>query len=721
MRSVGLNTSILVHGAGVTENIPGSMACQPVRTSREVAMISAARLLIPLLLVLVVASGCNGAMAGESIGVPSPDLPSSDGLLQNAELQSIVGLQVERNGPAIQDLLDSPDAVVRARAALALASVQDPTALDGLEGRLADPSPEVRQNAAFALGQLALLDGGASLIAALGEEENRRVRARLIEAVGKRGGSDVVAELTQLVPSPGEEAERTLAVARAALREVRPAGVLEFLLLGLTHSEPDVRSRSAYYFGRAASVSAWSASAARVRAALDSYAPEEPAAMDLVQALGRLRDVEQDAGRIARSMSLPTDWRTRTNAARSVMSPQWLESSEIREALVRALDDPSEHVRIAAATSITLLMWTSEEYLELGAQRIHGPQEDWRAQASFAAPLAAQGAGDAVVDWTRRMAGYDPAGAVRGIESIGGLSPGAVIGLLFELADHPEALVRAAAINALTQRLARGATGEEPLERFYALFVRRLRDAENLPASRAAFALSNPSFASMGAETVLEEAFATRRDAGDSNILVPILESMGSSSLALLREVVEVGDMTQRVAAARALERLTGEQVPIGGAEAIIPLRTIDWQALSLLGPAPRVRMETDRGEIVVRLFPEQAPLSVQAFVDDVRRGAHDGTRFHRVVSNFVAQGGDFGMGDGSAWPATRSVASSRSSPFSGAHSEWHRRARIPKAHSSTSPIRCNPTWRVVTRLSGGSKRVAMSSTVSSREINSSA
>ena len=61
----------------------------------------------------------------------------------------------------------------------------------------------------------------------------------------------------------------------------------------------------------------------------------------------------------------------------------------------------------------------------------------------------------------------------------------------------------------------------------------------------------------------------------------------------------------------------------------------------------PRIRIATDRGDLVVRLYPEQAPLSVQTFVEQVRAGLHDGTRFHRVVSNFVAQAGDFGLGDG--------------------------------------------------------------------------
>jgi peptidylprolyl isomerase len=77
----------------------------------------------------------------------------------------------------------------------------------------------------------------------------------------------------------------------------------------------------------------------------------------------------------------------------------------------------------------------------------------------------------------------------------------------------------------------------------------------------------------------------------------------------------------------------------------------VDWAQLARYGPEPRVRIETDRGDIVVRLLPDQAPLSVSAFLGEVERGAHDGVRFHRVVSNFVIQGGDVGLGDGTGTP----------------------------------------------------------------------
>ena len=49
---------------------------------------------------------------------------------------------------------------------------------------------------------------------------------------------------------------------------------------------------------------------------------------------------------------------------------------------------------------------------------------------------------------------------------------------------------------------------------------------------------------------------------------------------------------------------------------------------------------DTDRGPIKVELKPEQAPLTVASFVNLARRGFYDGLNFHRVIDDFMIQGG---------------------------------------------------------------------------------
>ena len=57
---------------------------------------------------------------------------------------------------------------------------------------------------------------------------------------------------------------------------------------------------------------------------------------------------------------------------------------------------------------------------------------------------------------------------------------------------------------------------------------------------------------------------------------------------------------------------------------------------------APRVKFSTSLGEIVVELYPDKAPRTVENFLQYVRDKHYDGTVFHRVIDNFMVQGGGY-------------------------------------------------------------------------------
>lgn len=69
----------------------------------------------------------------------------------------------------------------------------------------------------------------------------------------------------------------------------------------------------------------------------------------------------------------------------------------------------------------------------------------------------------------------------------------------------------------------------------------------------------------------------------------------------------------------------------------------------------PKATIKTNHGEIVIQLFPEQAPKTVENFVGLAKKGYYDGVIFHRVINDFMIQGGDptgTGMGGESIWGA---------------------------------------------------------------------
>jgi cyclophilin family peptidyl-prolyl cis-trans isomerase len=61
----------------------------------------------------------------------------------------------------------------------------------------------------------------------------------------------------------------------------------------------------------------------------------------------------------------------------------------------------------------------------------------------------------------------------------------------------------------------------------------------------------------------------------------------------------------------------------------------------------PQVQLVTSEGEIVIELNPAKAPATVENFLGYVKKKHYDGTVFHRVIRDFMIQGGGFAVQDG--------------------------------------------------------------------------
>jgi cyclophilin family peptidyl-prolyl cis-trans isomerase len=74
-----------------------------------------------------------------------------------------------------------------------------------------------------------------------------------------------------------------------------------------------------------------------------------------------------------------------------------------------------------------------------------------------------------------------------------------------------------------------------------------------------------------------------------------------------------------------------------------------------LIDPARKytATLSTDKGDIVLELFADKTPRTVNNFVFLAREGFYDGTIFHRVIADFMAQGGD-PTGTGTGGPGYR-------------------------------------------------------------------
>lgn len=528
-------------------------------------------------------------------GCAPPDTPGSegtpgrpaDGLLSNETLRHLVDLQTERNTAELVGHLEVDDPLVRARAAYALGSVQDTTAVEELLPLLHDLDARVRADAAFAVGQLPMSGLAMPLFDALKVEWDRAAQLAQLDAIGKRCEEGTAGRLFQL-----EDPELRWAVDKAmascVLAGVREEEIWPRLAADLFHADARVREWAAYPFGRSPDPGRWRRHARELRRALREYQADDVAAMHLIRALGRLRD-QFSADILGWWLRNGTTWQARANAAEALGG---YELGRPRRYLLDALDDPSVHVRLQVVSGLAGSPPAPETVARLEGWLTENP-DDVPTAAPILQLLAQVGESDVIEAW-------------------------------FDRSDITEERVLLAGIGA-----AAALVGERGVE--------LLVDAVRIGTPRASRSAVRELVARWEGSRLYEEA---------RGVFYEVFSALGSHEDAVVGRMV--GDALQDTlftpfgggpaGDAADAEEDTGRSA---GSDRVRSFRAVDWDHLRALGAAPRLHILTNLGEVVLELRTEEAPLTVDAIASVADDGRFDGVPFHRVVPNFVVQGGD--------------------------------------------------------------------------------
>ena len=532
-----------------------------------------------------------------SAGCRASDDARSSSLLERRDLQRIVELQTARDGIALDRLLSDRDATIRARAAFALGSVQDQRSAPALIEALGDDDPTVRAEAAFALGQLPLMSRAveAALIERLAADQGVTVQGSVIEALGKVGRAAASAALAQVDPAGPAAGPAALALGRLFARgELTPTGV-DTLVARLTHSDGEVRGNAAWGIANALRVGFWQDRRESVYRALDGYDRSDPAAGYVLRALAWLQDPAA-RGRLVEWLAASPDWRIRLSAAEALGGAR---TESEQAALLRALNDSSPHVRVAAATSLASAPLAETELDRVSAWLATHPDER-HASGALVEALAAAGRSAPVLAWIGALPPDDPVRWRRAIGAAGRLPGDGPARVLAGASRSSVPAISGSAITALALRWEEGHRGSAGMSIvYYAAFTDALRRRDPVTAPFLVQILTDSLFRAMGSADVL----------------------------------ATVGSLPKAEPAALLLP---------------------DWPLLKELGPRPRLVLDTERGVIVLELLADEAPVSVQTLARLAREGRLDGVPFHRVVPNFMVQGGDVTRGDGLGDPGFR-------------------------------------------------------------------
>ena len=560
----------------------------------------------------------------------------------DATRRRIATAQDERNTTILRPFLTDKNATYRAAAALAFGSVQDKAAIPTLLPLLTDKSPAVRRAAAFALGQAGDSLAVPALTARLGQfEPSASARRAAYEALGRCVSRRLVAAIWQ-APAAGPDSAaangRAWALYRAALRGLSTTEVVGQAAALLARPGPALAPARAGAAAALARVRGQDSALARVaRPALLKGLATDPSYYVRVNCAAALGRVITRPGVLGALLSATTDadFRVRVAALRALPA---LDNEQVLRVVERSLQQPQSQESLTAAewllrAPVDSSHWPTsvhKDYLPSSWATFALPPYErklsWRVRATWLQALLRHTppAGRLVLaDTIRRRYQHTPNQYEKAA-------------LLTALSEDP------AQFDFLSQEATRaGGPPVVPGAALAALVA--LRENKRFPADRQADFTAMLRRALAGGDVA---QLGTAAEALANPALVP---APGPDDLAALRQAQARLTLPREVEAwlgiQQALDKLTKAPKPTPAPA--VPKQPIDWAVVQSVPVGQRVRITTGKGAIVLVLKVEEAPGSVASFVSLVRQHFYDGLYFHRVVPDFVAQGGD-PRGDGS-------------------------------------------------------------------------
>ena len=567
----------------------------------------------------------------------------------HAAIDPIVDAEDRRNvgADALTAAATAKDAGKRARAALAYGRIQNAAGIDPLITLLKDKSSDVREAAALALGQFAwAVDFAAGregdiqkeLSAVLGDG-SEKVRLAALEALGTIGLLKTPELVAQALNSPETKmrAQAVLALFRYRLvMRVRdqekdlselPTAAFDRLRQLSEDADPSIRRDVAYYFARVADARGEKTAAklaeskdkwTRVYALMGLARMKAKASHDTL--VNALKDREYNV-RVAAAMALAAAGETLAPDLTLRKDPSYL----VRSAYAQILDPKTED---GAAELARFMRWDSSPTVRAEAlKNLAKVKEDlgsWLLQHTQDAEWIVR---EATVVASEKMA------------------PELREKFLMRLISDREVNVRAAALEGLFTIPSSAAFTVLKKTLSSPLLIER-GTAEGALKDRKESEVVDLLWKTYGASSD-RKWIEMRQDIADT-----LAKTDNSTTTGYLKQILEKDpDRSVQIKAHSALEARKVADLPAVRAVemSFSPYRELTFKK------NPKIIFKTERGDFTVECYAKSAPIHVASLVGLVKKQVYDGLLWHRVVPNFVVQGGDpDGTGAGDAGYSVR-------------------------------------------------------------------
>ena len=499
--------------------------------------------------------------------------------------------------------------------ALDAAHRQDTTQVTAISALLTHPQARVRRYAAFALGQIGSVSGSHPLLAALRSEKSEDVAGAMLEALGRCGDRQTLASL---IPEGGKVslaygAALAFSIARFAIRGIKD-----------TNAAPALDALLRYRESRAAAVYALvrSVPTGYVRRHVENYIGLlSDSSSEVRMWCASLTGLAGDS--IAQTLLLhaaleDSDWRVRVNATRALRSE---ESQQTIHTLADLLQDSCEHVSLAAFGVLKAWDKIDPALLDI-CEKIFGDSSafSWRQRGEAAFILAGKSDQNIASIYTAVLKAASSF-QMRILRALGERSAPESRTIVADMLMANDPGVRAEAIAAYRKILRHGKSEEQ--NAFFQKLI--LLTGKKDPAVIVAIAEALQ-------DTLLPPA--VRSNACIQ--LIPLYKELDGSDF--VEAKVELSSAFKLFGDVAELRKVL-ESHPSQPAKAV--RRPLTEEESLLLQRFHGAMIVTTRGRIRIRFQPEAAPFTVVNFIRLAQKNFYDGTVFHRVVPNFVIQGGD--------------------------------------------------------------------------------
>ncbi|MBX0332745.1 peptidylprolyl isomerase [Pontibacter sp. HSC-14F20] len=547
---------------------------------------------------------------------PATTTPSQQiNKFSDATLRELYTLQDERKTTELLNFLNHPTAQYRQEAALAFASVQDTLAIPQLLTSLSDTSAAIRTASAYALGQIGHKKAQQAMIRHLQQEQRPAVQAEVLEALGKLADSGGLNFLVNYqATNETAQAGQAWGLYRAGLRQISSTQAIEQAVQWLTDSKSyEVRLAAAHQLARTPKLDL-----SPYRQQLTTVVTSDESAdvrMAVAQVFSKV-NARNKASLLSGIVLSDPDYRVRLSAIRSMAG---LEFEEIDEAILAGLTDQNINTAVATAEFLQANhVDTNSNTLRKALEQV----TDGRVRAGLIWVILRNSPDKAKLSqeyqqlYLRTENPYDKAHLLKALSA--DYSNYQFIAKETFAASQP--VIGTYGMEALTAMRQQGDFPKAMEQNFADIFKQGIASGGVSLAGLAAGVIRNPKLNFR--EVYRDHTFLTEAQ----------------------QKLVLPRDMETNIELQKTIDYLSGKEQSETPQNPFT--HPIDWQLVQTIHPDQQVVIETEKGVITLELFVEDAPGSVANLVELVNKQFFDGLYFHRVVPNFVAQGGDK-RGDG--------------------------------------------------------------------------